>query len=695
MKSYNEFRKVVGWVAYPDVPVKSNNNLVTGRQLTLGLYNKLHRSNAFNDDKAFSDNANSHSNSAEMVSTSGRYTTFDDANKPPLGCQAIRHDVDYKSTRDHSIVMTSCNNFGLNSHLANANTHTFDIDFFGMPRVVTLPTGLINSYLLYDMFKVIYGLKTDYRLLLNGISYKDLLLVKLHESLCIKLLPLGLGGGGAKWVMIEEDDPLVTNKSPSTDRFLFVRGYKNELLRIEFNKDSFVGSELYDKVSALFYSTYNIRLEYYNITTDPGGNKIQNDPISQYKFQDGDIFNTILIIIGGNKKNKKTIATNKNKQTKSIKTTTPSAKMVANIASKIVSNTSTAMRKTPIQKTSTKMTTNKLPNMSPCALKLLTAIKNPWDPRAFGACLPSNPARDSQKCCGFVRGTGAIGSGGLGFVIVYPSIANNSVQICYTTSNYPGTNVLPFNTGLFSTGVLSAFCPNLPFTDSQLYNQQMGVTGAQGRIAAVGLKAWYTGTKLNMSGNTYCFVSPTHEDLTGATLGDLGARAECEIKAVDGSVCTLSSTSISPEETTYDRIANQAGVEAFDAQGSIGNQMDGVCEVIHPWSGGKLCLGLASIHPGPRVGGGCMVWCITGVAGSTFAYEYIIHNEYVGVLTEGRATESVSDVVGLTAVQNATQKAHGIAASGKMWGKALLEGLQITAKEVLPVAASAIVSALI
>lgn len=285
--------------------------------------------------------------------------------------------------------------------------------------------------------------------------------------------------------------------------------------------------------------------------------------------------------------------------------------------------------------------------MTPCAAKYALAIANPWHPSAAGACIPSRPARPSQKVTSFARFDVSAPPGQVGYAVFFPCLANNSTMCRYTNGAARVTpDTLLIDTG--TVGVSSIGTANLPYTTAQLNDN--GSAGAipdvSGRMISFGVTAQYIGTELNRGGLTYCFTDPAHENLVGKTVSEILARAETEVSVPSSNrdKCSMQISAISASELEYPDLPNASSAITANI------------EAIYPFSGSNEASSVTT-----NIGASPMVFIFTNPTSGTqtFHIEVCVHAEYVGVLCEGKTTPNSIDELGLARVMSATDRAQG------------------------------------
>lgn len=338
--------------------------------------------------------------------------------------------------------------------------------------------------------------------------------------------------------------------------------------------------------------------------------------------------------------------------------------------------------------------------ISDCALKFAAAISNPWSELSLGVCIPTQPSRRSQKVAAFKRIIATVGTGGIGFVYVMPTIANNTVAYYFTDVNYTGTmNAGGFeNSNLFGSeevlqaGVQGGSLGNIPYSAGNF----TGTIGdsyrpvSYGRIVSAGVSASYIGTTLNESGLILCYASPNHGDLSSMPFGTILEKAEADVKNFGRKKCWVSTSVISAAECEYDR-SLQAFARREPTVAGL-NQVDALIPIYYPWSPDGPLIGTGT---GLTQGGAPLVIAFTGEAGSQVYVEIVFHLEYTGAVCEAISTPSHSDPIGFAKVLEAADHARTIQSSrGLSWSKAFSEGFKTVMRAGAPILLNSAVAAL-
>lgn len=278
--------------------------------------------------------------------------------------------------------------------------------------------------------------------------------------------------------------------------------------------------------------------------------------------------------------------------------------------------------------------------MSECAAKYAIAIVDPWNPEVEGVCVPSNPARPTFKVTSYLRGTMAIGTGGVGFVAVSPCLANDRVAAYFTNGLYTGTSINCSAT-LGAVGTYGATMTNLPYGAASLTTSNpYEVYPISGRIVSCGLSIRYTGTELNRGGLTFCYSDPDHESVNTLTPDNLGAKLETSIEGntPDRSSCWVSASAIRADELTFPDVSQNTA------------QVDVNLLTVYPFSSANS---VTSAAGDLAYGAPIMAAAVTGTSGNTYEFEYVQHSEFIGAAAQPFLTQNSSDATGLALVQTA------------------------------------------
>lgn len=343
--------------------------------------------------------------------------------------------------------------------------------------------------------------------------------------------------------------------------------------------------------------------------------------------------------------------------------------------------------------------------LSKCALKYALAIANPFNIAARGVCIPTLPAPDSFKTSGFIRGTAFIGTAGVGFILVTPSLANDMPALFATNAAYTGTSTLILSAlNTLVPGINALSVANVPFPSTSFTGAQNGTANVTGRMVAAGLSLQYVGTLMNTSGVVYALRDPSHNNvsitgtggITGASATSLGLRAESSICPFTSEKCTVVDFSSSMEETAYPIINTAEAVPAI------------ITNSIYPYSKGQEQFGLISglsfstySVAGLLVGVPTSVILFTGVPGSAVQFEYIQHAEYVGPGAAALIDSTESDLPGLSRVLGAAEtivERSNAQPHMSRWGlmrDSLAEMAKAVAPVVLPMMESAVMALLV
>jgi hypothetical protein len=136
---------------------------------------------------------------------------------------------------------------------------------------------------------------------------------------------------------------------------------------------------------------------------------------------------------------------------------------------------------------------------------------NPFTAPACG--IPKGLSAQSSKHKSWSRGVLSTSSTtGVGFVLIRPSPAFDTVVATYTDSSYADNK---FETNNAVTGVNAGY-PNCPYQSADFTSGD-----ARSRLVSYGVRVRYTGTELQKSGRLLAFCHPTGETLNGGTFSTL------------------------------------------------------------------------------------------------------------------------------------------------------------------------------
>lgn len=285
---------------------------------------------------------------------------------------------------------------------------------------------------------------------------------------------------------------------------------------------------------------------------------------------------------------------------------------------------------------------------------------DPFSQSSRGVGVPNSPSYPSKKVMAFVRGTGVIGSGGLGFLLITPTVAND-MPTGYVTKNGYASSVIngpAYNTANGgSCTPTPIFMPQLPYDNSTLLrsdDETLVRNLVESRVISCSAKLMYTGTDLNMSGQYYVYGDQNGDTISGQQHSD----------GFDASMA-YSIDTLSTFEATEIMQANRKGAQILilpPNHEALDYTKQNYSDVrrVYPFS-----VNQRSNWNGIYVGAPANVIAITGVAGQPFYYEIVTHIEYVGTkVPQSEMTENLSDVVGMDIVNSILSRAQRRIASG-------------------------------
>jgi hypothetical protein len=341
--------------------------------------------------------------------------------------------------------------------------------------------------------------------------------------------------------------------------------------------------------------------------------------------------------------------------------------------------------------------------MSECAMKYALAIAEPFNPSAFGACVPDGASEFTMKRHSKQVIPLTIGTAGYAYALFMPTVANDAPNVLYTTPSYSGvggsgTAFSAINT-LSST--LTYSCPStLPFTSTNFSNnsQYNDQALAYGRVVSMGVKCQYTGTSLNEGGLIYVYSDPNHENVSGMSVssGLLTTMQTIDIEQVSReNVVEFSVSAINADETPFSIAPADgapSGTQAYYPFNSSPN-------FYTAYNGSSF--NTASVTSVSGAGNSSLIGCpiammtIQGTPGNTFLMEIITHAEYIGSAANAGLTPTSSDPVALNKIMNAAQVMPVERTATKSRGWKLFRGiLEDVYKEAKPMVVPMLVTAL-
>lgn len=314
---------------------------------------------------------------------------------------------------------------------------------------------------------------------------------------------------------------------------------------------------------------------------------------------------------------------------------------------------------------------------SMCLKKFICASFRPFSEEAKGACVPAGSVASSARY--YFRGqfTVVIGTTGVGFAHIMPTMANNQAVAFYSLAGFArtdcaitnGANVTyNGNTRQWVSGVVD---PNIGIAevDSGISSGTL-LTGlgagadypsfAQ-RLVGGGVAVSYIGTELYRSGQIYAYTSPVHASSGTYGVGGATAINEAQISGIQEAFqCPMT------RQRTLIPLPPVSDQELlFSNEITDGGQNYENTNIVYPYSGGD------SVWPGTVAGNytvsetttsvntgvPTLTLLFTGYAGEKVLVEYGFHFEAVGSITNGMAKHPAdADPVGVEKVQAAYQR---------------------------------------
>lgn len=262
--------------------------------------------------------------------------------------------------------------------------------------------------------------------------------------------------------------------------------------------------------------------------------------------------------------------------------------------------------------------------ITPCAKAYAAAVVDPWAMEAEGACVPIDVPGPSYKGKSFMTIDVTLGTAGVGFIAVAPTVVNDKNAVTYSGSTYAGTTI-DCNTA--TTGVNAAKFTTLPATYANVVTSNI----AQGRVVVAGIRIKYTGSPLYETGSMYILGDSNRQILHGFGSSDISAQTIARVKGVSRKNHTLTQTNNNAVEREYsDELRYSTPLQVYPYGGT-----NGTVDTVIPATMGILIKGA------------------TTSAGQTFQVDLMLRNEYTGVMVAPMATPSHTDTDGYSHVRDA------------------------------------------
>jgi hypothetical protein len=228
------------------------------------------------------------------------------------------------------------------------------------------------------------------------------------------------------------------------------------------------------------------------------------------------------------------------------------------------------------------------------------------------------------KCKSFKTVTVAIGTQGVGFVCVAPTIVNDKFAISYSDATYA---LDYFNVTDATTGVVNAKFNTLPVTYADIVTNNV----AQGRVVVAGIRPRYTGSPLYQTGSMYIIGDSNRQLLAGLTAADVSEQSVTRVKGVNRNPHTLVQTNNNATERQY----------SDENYGNIPLQ-------VYPYGSGA-----GTVDTAPPATMGILFVGATSSVGQTFQVDIMLRAEYTGLKAAPSATPSHDDSEGYSMIRDA------------------------------------------
>lgn len=268
--------------------------------------------------------------------------------------------------------------------------------------------------------------------------------------------------------------------------------------------------------------------------------------------------------------------------------------------------------------TKTKQPNRPFVRLSDCALQYAMALSNPW--KSIAPCIPDGTTIPSTKMSFSRRGVFAVGTQGVGFIVVNPfttcqndglveSSGTIVAPIVTTNSSYANTGILANYNAFTVLPGIDLTTISSPFTLSSL---SAADNRRAMRLVGCGVKVSYVGTELNLSGQVITASNSQGTDLSGI-------QYNVQVPASDWLRNPHSRTKAENDRRIEHFVTFVPGRPEHNQYSSSPSDL--------------ILRGSDYNVYTPMPFGYCMGICIDGaVAGSKYTYEVIAHWEIIGDL---------------------------------------------------------------
>jgi hypothetical protein len=280
-----------------------------------------------------------------------------------------------------------------------------------------------------------------------------------------------------------------------------------------------------------------------------------------------------------------------------------------------------------------------LRSLSECAAMFAIAAVDPWNPRAFGVCLPYGNSSNSIKAATFIRGTATVLASGLLVIELAPNLASDVTSL-YCTNGVAGVTQSAGNATINAANLAGSWTQyghNGPFTAANLtgVNSQESAL-AQGRFVAGGMKCTYLGAPLAAAGQQVCFVEPNHNNVN-ALNATITSYPNTSIDRVTFDPCDLVVCASNEAEFAYHQAADSSGPMQYGAGLAVSDEFNG-----------------AILYTAATLPAAQLMYVLFGApTGATVMVDAIMHFEYQSPNLSTMASPSIDDPRGFGIVQTA------------------------------------------
>lgn len=283
------------------------------------------------------------------------------------------------------------------------------------------------------------------------------------------------------------------------------------------------------------------------------------------------------------------------------------------------------------------------------ARNFLNACVDPFSSTGRDVFLPIGYSAPSYRVRGFMRVMVSIGTGGVGFVSMVPTVAKDAPCLWYTTSAFTGSAFVPYTdvaTPVLSTGVVAASMSTLPFSGSDIMPSNAGEVYSASCVdctcVAWGMEVMNASTEVNLGGTITAYSDPARNSLYGVTQAQLASYMDAQVVLGTRQRVGLTAYPIEEEETEFSPVVRTR---------NNGNIMT---SSFYPMNWGYGTANCTS----NTVPASSNVIIFTGVPGSQYLVNIVGFNEYSGIPTQLVNKAKIVDPQGFSKVMDVLSRAR-------------------------------------